>query len=248
MEAERPEGSPWPGPEPSPEPAVGALRAESVGLFGGSFDPVHRGHLTVAETVLERGGVEHLVLVPARISPHKLERPPLPGAIRTGLLRAALAALPEPLRERVSIWTVELERPGPSFTIDTVERLAAARARGATPPALVVGQDSLAGLPRWHRLDALLEAVRLLVVERGGSGPLEESLARAGAELAPEHRARFAAVRLTPERPSRASSTEVRRALLAGGVDLEQLPPEVERAIRASGLYRDVDGCGDALP
>jgi nicotinate-nucleotide adenylyltransferase len=221
-----------------PELAPDALAAARVGLFGGSFDPVHRGHLTVVRAALGRAGLDHLVVVPARVSPHKLDRAPAPGPERVELLRAALSTLPPELRARLSIWTAELGRDGPSFTFDTVRELERLRGRREELPRLVLGQDSLDGLPRWHERDALLGRVRLVVVERGGGEPLEAVLERLRDAL-PEPA--LAAVRdgwVALAEPSAASSTALRAGLARGEGDLGELPEEVAERIRRAGLYR----------
>ncbi|MEO0650126.1 MAG: nicotinate-nicotinamide nucleotide adenylyltransferase [Planctomycetota bacterium] len=238
--------SPTPTPIPcGPQLAPAARTAERVGVFGGSFDPIHRGHLAVIRAVLERGAVEHLVVVPARVSPHKLDAPPTLAAERLALLQAALEELEPSLRAGLSIWTVELEREGPSFTLDTIQALVGARDGAAPAPRLVVGQDSVPGLPRWRAVERLLAATRLVVVERGGSEPLDHALEGLGGPAAEAVRAAVESGWLPLEQPSSASSTAVRDSLAGGAEQVDELPPQVLDSIRRRGLYAS-DGEPDA--
>ena len=216
-----------------------------MGLFGGSFDPVHQGHLTVVRAVLGQDAVDHLLVVPARVSPHKLETPPTPPEARLDLLQAAFETLPEDHRERLSIWTAELFRSGPSFTLDTVRALAAARGHRAAPPRLVVGQDSVAGLPRWREVEALLDSVELLVVERGGATPLARLLRDLEAAGRGSIADRVRAGWLPLEGPSAASSTALRERLPGAPAADEDLPPGVLERIRRRGLYGRPAGPSD---
>ena len=97
---------------------------EKIGLYGGSFDPIHNGHLILARDAMERLELDKVIFLPARISPHKLDRPPAPPEARCLMLATAIADEP-----RFEMDACEIEREGPSFTIDTVR----AFSRHATP-------------------------------------------------------------------------------------------------------------------
>src|SRR5947208_14910068 len=133
-----------------------------VGIFGGTFDPVHFGHLVVAEQCREQGRLDRVWFVPAPRPPHK------PGPTltrfdqRVEMLQLALAGNPA-----FSVSEVEKERSGPSYTVDTVAELL--RRHPADEFFLLVGSDTLADLPLWHEPGRLLEMVGLLVVARPGS-------------------------------------------------------------------------------
>jgi nicotinate-nucleotide adenylyltransferase len=135
-------------------------------VFGGSFNPVHQGHLELIEAVLRSGAVEHLFAVPANRSPFKGEQELLPAALRWEMLRAALRGLP-----RVSVLDLELRRPPPSYTIDTVEALASLLPRARL--SLVLGADAFVGFAGWYRAGRILARADLLVFGReDGEGPL----------------------------------------------------------------------------
>ena len=122
-----------------------------VGLFGGSFDPVHHGHLIVGQVAAETLGLEALRFVPAREQPFKRGRHAAPAEARAAMLELALSGYPPFQLERA-----ELDRPGPSYTVDTLRAL-----RGREPGrefALLVGSDAAAELSGWHEAAQVAEA------------------------------------------------------------------------------------------
>lgn len=134
---------------------------ERVGLFGGSFDPIHLGHLILAEAALEELHLDRIIFIPAGISPFKQEKPPSasPGQ-RLRMLEKAIAGEP-----RFCVDDRELRREGPSFTIDTVRSLL-----GDHPGVrflLLLGADNLKDLPRWRDIGELMNLVDFAVLDRG---------------------------------------------------------------------------------
>lgn len=197
-----------------------------LGLFGGSFDPFHLGHRLVAEVAMEEAGLNRLIILPARVSPHKQETPPASAEERW--LMCVLGTLDEP-RLEVARW--ELDREGPSYTYDTV-----AWARGHFGPDTdlywLIGADNVAQLMRWHRAEELLGLCRFLVVPRGTlHGPaLEEAIAEA---IPRPQRER---VRALPMEPIGISSTEI-RSRAQEGERLEEMVP------RLTALYLERYNC-----
>ena len=139
----------------------------SVGILGGTFDPIHHGHLVIAEEAREALGLERVILVPAATPPHKPGRPLTLGSHRLAMVQLAIAGNPW-----FEVSQVELERGGASYTVDTLEALGAA---GIAEPWFILSAEALAGLPAWRAPDRVLELARLAVVPRGGSRPLDES-------------------------------------------------------------------------
>jgi nicotinate-nucleotide adenylyltransferase len=132
-----------------------------IGIYGGSFDPVHLGHLLVAQAAREELALERLFFVPAARSPFKQAAAPLPGTIRTQLLRLALAGLPW-----CEVDLQELERAGVSYTTDTVRNYTA-----RFPEAelyYLIGADNVATLPQWRGANELATQVRFVVIPRPG--------------------------------------------------------------------------------
>ncbi|MEZ5980272.1 MAG: nicotinate (nicotinamide) nucleotide adenylyltransferase [Planctomycetota bacterium] len=203
-----------------------------VGLYGGTFDPIHAGHLFAARTALERAGLDALVLVPAALSPHKRSGPAVSDSDRLDLVRAAVACEP-----RLAVWDVELRRGGVSYTVDTVEE--ARRLRGPDAPmlALVVGSDNLAALDRWHRAVELLELVRPVVVPRHPRAEVERLLAALDGRLpsSTARRVRDGLVDVDAVHP--ASATRLREELAHGRCPEGWLPDAVLAIVRERGLY-----------
>jgi nicotinate-nucleotide adenylyltransferase len=132
---------------------------QAVGILGGTFDPIHIGHLTVAWEAAELLDAE-VRLMPASVPPHR--PPPLASpAERVAMLRAALAG-----QSRLTLDARELQRVGPSYTIDTLHELRAEQ--GSRPLVLLLGADAFAGLPGWHRWRELFDFAHVGVLSRPG--------------------------------------------------------------------------------
>lgn len=130
-----------------------------LAIFGGTFDPVHLGHLSVAWEAAELLDAE-VRLMPASVPPHRA--PPMASAVqRVAMLRAALQG-----QSRLTLDTRELERSGPSYTIDTLIELRAEQ--GERPLVLLIGADAFAGLAAWHRWRELFEVAHIGVLSRPG--------------------------------------------------------------------------------
>jgi nicotinate-nucleotide adenylyltransferase len=218
------------GPERAPSPAPKSAGARRIGLFGGTFDPVHSGHLHAARRALEAFDLDRVVFVPAGRSPYKLGQPLTAGEHRLAMLERAIAGEP-----RFSISAIELERAGPSYTIDTVRALP--RAIGEAPDVemyLIVGSDNLPGLPGWREVHTLLERVHPIVVHREGEPDvlLDEIERDLGQSAAAKLRAGY--LRLPPVV---VSSTALRAGLPSLAIGSNVLPASVLEYIRAHGLY-----------
>nr|WP_240193606.1 nicotinate (nicotinamide) nucleotide adenylyltransferase [Desulfobulbus alkaliphilus] len=130
-------------------------------MFGGTFDPVHKGHLLLARLVLDRCRLNTLLFIPAPQPPHK-RQPLVSFGHRAAMLTAALADWPE--RHGMELSLIEASLPAPSYTINTVEALR--QQYGPQRFLLVIGADSLLDLPQWHRAPELLNLISLIVVQR----------------------------------------------------------------------------------
>ena len=195
-------------------PAVKPLR---IGIYGGTFDPVHHGHLILARDAVESLGLTRLIFVPAAISPHKLDRQPAaPGPARLALLRAAIAGEPD-----FAVDACELTRAGPSYTIDTIESLLRKEPPG-TELFYLIGADNVAALSTWHRLPELMKLVTFIVFARA-AGP---DVAASGTD--------FPAL----ARRVDISATEIRKRVASGQSIRYLVPDEVRAIIAADSLYR----------
>jgi nicotinate-nucleotide adenylyltransferase len=144
----------------------GAERSERLGLLGGTFDPPHHGHLEAAAAVRDQLGLDRVLLVVAN---HPWQKTPLrtitPGSDRFAMVTAAVQG-----HEGIDASSLELERTGDSYTIDTVEELLTVGAGGAPPELfLIIGADLVSTLDTWERVDALRKLVTLVVVSRPGT-------------------------------------------------------------------------------
>lgn len=212
-----------------------------VAVFGGTFDPPHWGHVRAAEAIRDHLGVEAVWLVPAAVPPHRPRPPRLSPEQRLRLVADAVEGRPG-----LAASGIEIERPGPSFTLDTLDRLAAARPLppGGGPSCLLaVGSDAFREIRAWSRWETLLERHPVVVVRRRGF-PLDE----AAAALPTRFRAaatRDTAADLTPPRilllplslPDPASE-EIRFRLSERQPIADLVPPAVADAISARSLYR----------
>jgi len=194
-----------------------------VGILGGTFNPPHLGHLVCAQEAYLQLGLDRVMLIPARIPPHKpVEDEPGPEH-RLELCRLAVDG-----DERFSVSDLETFRPGPSFTVDTLQEL------HATEPDnelfLIVGGDVAAGLPLWNEPERVLELARPAVAKRRGTPRARVDQALAGLRGG-ERAAFFQMPRIG------ISSTLLRRRVRAGEPIRYLVPDAVERYIGAQGLY-----------
>ncbi len=133
-------------------------------LYGGSFDPIHHGHLILAREAMEQLSLDRIIFIPAAQSPFKLDRTPAPPPVRLAMVRAAIGG--EPCFECDDS---EVKREGPSFTVDTVE---AWRTKAPGDELFcLIGEDNVAELPKWRRYDDLRQMVRFIVFGRVSSAP-----------------------------------------------------------------------------
>jgi nicotinate-nucleotide adenylyltransferase len=204
---------------------VAILNPERIGLFGGSFDPVHHGHLLLAQDALEQLSLDRLVFVPAAINPHKLNSAPHASSeCRLAMLREATRIQP-----RFSIDPQELERNGPSFTFDTVSDYS--RKFAGARLFLLIGEDNLPKLHSWHEFEKLRELVAFVSFGRGGAGEGPAAQAQLGKTEQP-----VAIERLN--RKIDISSTEI-RTRVAKGLPIQYLVPEsVRLLIHSHALYK----------
>lgn len=203
-----------------------------IGLYGGSFDPVHQGHLIVAECCREQARLDKVLFLPAAIPPHKQDRPLADAAHRVEMLKLATGGHPA-----FAISTDEIDRGGVSYTVDTLARLEAAHA--ADELLLILGPDALADLPTWREPATILARVEIIAVERGGVDDVSAIVAapKLAALLGPERAQRIVETRVTcPAIGIRAS--DLRAAIAAGRSIRYRTPRAVEQYIAAHGLYQ----------
>lgn len=207
-----------------------------VGIFGGTFDPIHYGHLRVALEVLEALDLAELRLLPARQPPHR-DTPGASPEQRLTLLRLAVSEQPGfVIDER------ELHRAGPSYMVDTLASLRAELPH--SPLCLLVGRDAFGDLPGWSRWTQLFELAHLVVLTRPGDWPSLPTALQAEidqrrlAEAADLARRSAGGIWFQEVTPLAISATRIRALLEVGRSPRYLLPDRVHDFIRTHGLYR----------
>jgi len=196
-----------------------------IALYGGTFDPVHSGHLEIARKVSELFEIEKVLFIPAQVAPHKVGRP-----VTEPIHRYAMLALATQNDPRLSISTFELESPDRRYTVDTVEHFQTKLA-GSTELFFIMGADSWSEITTWREWERLLKIINHIVVTRPGH-EVDQSLP------VPDARVFF-----TDAVMKDISATSIRRLAAEGRVtELIQLVPEpVAEYIRKYELYRDTN-------
>lgn len=188
-----------------------------IGLYGGSFDPVHLGHLLVARAAQEELALDRLILIPTARSPFKPNEPPAPAAVRLRLLRLAFAGWP-----RCELDPQEIVRGGTSYTVETLRRW-----RARFPEAelfWLIGADHVPSLPRWREAEELARLAEFVVVPRPG-------------QPEPAHPPPPFRLRRLRGFPLALSASAIRKRIRAGQSITPLVPPAVAEAISRNGLY-----------
>lgn len=184
---------------------------KKIGIYGGTFDPIHHGHLILAREAREILALEEVIFVLAAQSPHKMTLPPTSAAARWEMLTAAIDR-----EDGFSASRLEIDRPPPSYSIDTV-----AQVHAAIPGAeffFLIGEDNLPQLTSWHRFDELDRLVQFVVLDRSGATAEE----------------RYPVVR----RKIDISATTIRNRVASGHSIRYLVPEAVEQIIRRKNLYQ----------
>jgi nicotinate-nucleotide adenylyltransferase len=185
---------------------------KKIGIFGGTFDPIHYGHLILAREAREALGLDTVIFIPAAASPHKLNQKLTAPDVRLEMLRAAIESEPG-----LGFDPMELQRSSPSYAVETVEAL-----RQREPDVelfYLIGEDNVGRLTTWRRFAELAEMVQFVVLARSG--------------VKTEHAYR------TIRRHLDISATNIRNRVATGHSIRYLVPPAVEKIIRDHQLYRE---------
>ncbi len=198
-----------------------------LGLFGGTFDPVHYAHLLLAECCREQCRLDRVVFVPSAVPPHKRGLDVTSGPARIEMLQLAIAG-----HEQLAISAFEVDRGGVNYTVDTLRHF-----RDEEPGAelfFLLGADMLHDLPTWREADRVCELATIVAVRRAGVA--EPDFTCLASLVRPERIELFR--RRQVEMPAMGlSSTEIRRRVAAGLSIRYMAPRAVEKYIEAHGLY-----------
>ncbi len=188
------------------------MKTRRLGILGGSFNPIHHGHLILARAAREDLMLDRVIFIPANLSPHKTETCPATGADRLAMIRLAIADEPD-----FEADDIELRRPPPSFTVDTLREL-----RALNPDAgfvLLIGADHVAGFGSWREPDEIRRLARIAVLSRNdGTAPPEWPVVRRSIGI---------------------SSTDIRIRVAAGRSIRYLTPDSVCDYIAERSLYRN---------
>ncbi len=187
---------------------------KKIGIYGGTFDPIHHGHLILAREAQEILDLGEVIFVLAAQSPHKMAQRPTSAPLRWEMLTAATAH-----EDGFATSRMEIDRPPPSYSIDMVEQLRAARQD--TEFFFLIGEDNVPQLPSWHRFNELDRLVQFVVLDRSGE-TVEE---------------RYPVVR----RKIDISATTIRNRVASGRSIRYLVPEAVEQIIRRENLYQGAD-------
>jgi nicotinate-nucleotide adenylyltransferase len=219
--------------EPGDEPVPRRRTVARIGLFGGTFDPPHAGHTAVAADVADALGLDRVLWIPAGEPPHKDPDQPSPSHLRMEMVREAVRS-----DSRFEASAIELERPGPSFTVDTVRELHA-RHPGA-PLFVIIGVDQYRALDTWRDPRGILELARLVVMDRDGATP-EDVRPRVleGVDRGPGADGAQPSVVFVPVRRVDLSSSGIRARVGSGESISGLVDPGVEAVVAREGLYAE---------
>jgi nicotinate-nucleotide adenylyltransferase len=182
---------------------------QKIGIYGGSFDPVHHAHLILARFALEKFALERIIFVPTRVSPYKNDSVATPEA-RLQMLRSAIEGEPQ-----FEVDDCELQRDPPSYTIDTIEQIR--QRKGDATIYCLIGEDNVGKLTKWRRFGDLEKMVRFVVLDRTSQQPSHV----------------YPVIR----RKIDISATEIRKRVATGRSIRYFVPPAVEEIIRREKLY-----------
>ena len=210
---------------------------QRIGAFGGTFDPIHVGHLIAATELRYALGLDRVLFLPAGDPPHKMDQRIAPAPHRLAMLRLAVAD-----EEAFDVSSLDLNGGGPSYTVDLLARLHAAS--GPASLVFLMGEDSLRDLPTWHQPGRIATLAEIGVARRPG---VEVDMT-ALMDAVPEASQR---VHLVPIPEIGISSRDIRQRIRAGAPITFQVPRPVEDYINRNGLYQNVtagSGINEDLP
>jgi nicotinate-nucleotide adenylyltransferase len=193
-----------------------------IGVLGGTFDPIHYGHLAAAEEARAKLGLREVIFVVAGLPPHKLNEKITPEEHRYAMVELAIASNPHFSPSRIDI-----DRPGPSYTVDTIALL---RQKRKEEIYFIMGMDSLMEITTWHQPQRLIQLCRLVAMERPGFVPNLERLEKAIPGIT-------TCTEIIDMPQMEISSTDLQRRVREGLPIKYQVPPEVEKYIYKHRLY-----------
>jgi len=197
-----------------------------LGVFGGTFDPVHYGHIYLVRQAVDECGLDRAMVVPAALQPFKPERAMASGRHRFDMARLAFSA-----DDKISVSDIELKKGGVSYTVDTLAEIR--HMCGAdTEISFILGADAFLKIEKWKGAEELLKNYSFIIGTRPGCGRDELDVFIERLENVYNNK-----ITTIKNRQTEVSSTEIKRAIAAGEDLSGYIPPEVERYIGSNGVY-----------
>ena len=196
-----------------------------IGILGGTFDPIHLGHLAIAEAALDRLALDRVILIPAGRPWLKSDQMVTSAAHRLAMVRLAIEDRPE-----LEVSSIEVDRPGPTYTVDTLAELRSELGSGVEL-YLVLGMDSVRELRRWRYPERLFDLCTVVAVSRPDSPDVSS------AEIEDSFTSAHGRIRMVRGPMLDISATDIRLRVAEGRSISDSVPPSVERYIREHGLY-----------
>jgi nicotinate-nucleotide adenylyltransferase len=212
------------------------MAKRKIALFGGTFDPVHLGHTTVAADALEHIGAEKIIFIPTKRSPLKGFLPRANDNHRLKMISLAIAG-----EENFQVSDCELKKPAPSYTLDTIRKFQS-DCGGETSIHWLIGADSIDDLPYWYKITELIDACNLTTMYRAGCEPPDFSKFEGiwGRRRVEKLQRNIIQTPLVD-----VSSTEIRDLIAKNGDFSSMVHPAVADYIRKNGLYQSQDSASD---
>jgi nicotinate-nucleotide adenylyltransferase len=222
------------------------MKQRRIGMLGGTFDPVHQGHIEVASSVRAQLALDRVVFVPAYQPPHKKERPQANAWHRLAMLTLATQS-----RDDLWVSTIELETGQPAYSVDTVRRLQAMWGEAAQM-YFIIGADSFEDIATWKEHERLLTSCHFAVMTRPGYSLIAEHLPAEARQRIVDLQRSQEGIRVMGQYhiylcgglSNPMSSTAIREALKTGHIPAGALAPAVEAYIRKYDLYRNDESEG----
>ena len=218
-----------------------------IGLFGGTFNPIHHGHVKAARQVMLNFGLDHVCFIPCAIPPHKLQSPLAPAAARLEMIRLALAT-----SSRMMVSDVEIRRTGPSYTVDTMRHFKSTASTGDRI-FFLLGLDAFLEIHTWKAFQTILDHATLIVMARPIAGMSRTTLQKTAGAYARQHlsddyqlsgdgsRLRHPnkqPIFLAGVTPMEIASSQIRKEILHGGNVDKWVDSAVAQYIDRKGLYQ----------